>query len=116
MNSIHPNSIAAYWEGRLDLFGKRHQQVLRALRLARGPLTDREVMIALGFSDPNAVRPRITELVDAGVLVEVDSVECPVTGKRVRRVKAATREAQAEFALDDVLTPAVLSSLQLQPK
>jgi hypothetical protein len=109
--SIHPNSVAAYWQGRLDLFGKRHQQVLRALRAARGPLTDREVMIALGFGEPNAVRPRITELIDAGVLVEVDSVECPMTRKRVRRVKAATRSVHAEFALEEVLTPAVRAKI-----
>lgn len=111
MKSIHPNSVSAYWQGRLELFGKRHQKVIAALRAARSPLTDREVMIACGFSDPNAVRPRITELVDAEIVLEVDAVTCPVTRKTVRRVKLATREAQSELPLAELLTPAVSAEL-----
>ena len=99
MNSIHPNSIAAYWEGRTDQFGKRTQAIIGVLRNARGPLTDREVMTALRFSDPNAVRPRLTELVDAGLVIQVGDVRCPVTGKTVRLVKLATRETQRELQL-----------------
>ncbi len=113
MKAIHPNSVAAYWTGSLDLFGKRHKKVLEALRAARGPRTDREVMVACGFADPNSVRPRITELLEAGILWESGSVECPVTRREVRLVALATREAQAEFALGDVLTTRVLEELTL---
>jgi len=98
VNSIHLNSIAAYWQGRDDLFGKRHQKVLAVLRASSSSLTDREVMVRCGFSDPNAVRPRITELVSAEIVVEVGSVACPVTGKTVRLVKLAKpRPAQLDF-------------------
>ena len=99
MKAIHPNSVAAYWEGRTDQFGKRTQAIIGVLRNARGPLTDREVMTALRFSDPNAVRPRLTELVDAGLAIQVCDVRCPVTGKTVRLVKLATRETQRELQL-----------------
>lgn len=111
MKTLHANSAAAYSDGRIDQFPKRTAAIVRALRAARGPLTDREVMVALGFQDPNSCRPRITELIDAGVAEEIDSVRCPVTGKTVRRVKLVRREAQAEFDLGAVLTPAVVEQL-----
>ena len=98
MSGIHPNSVQAYWQGDVSLFGKRHQQVIAALR-AMGAATDREVMLRLGFQDPNSVRPRITELVEQGVIIEVGSATCPVTHKTVRIIKLAAREAQAEFDL-----------------
>ena len=47
-------------------------------------LTDREVAGRLGHADMNAVRPRITELVDAGELVERGKVKCDVTHRKVR--------------------------------
>ncbi len=45
----------------------------------------------------NACRPRVTELIEAGVLVEHDSVRCPVTGKTVRRV--AVRKPGEQMAM-----------------
>lgn len=39
------------------------------------PLSDREVMIILGFNDMNSVRPRITELIQEGVLEECGTVK-----------------------------------------
>ena len=112
MNRIHSNSVASYWQGSLDLFGKRHQQVIRALRASALPMTDREVMIALGFSDPNCVRPRLSELIDAGLAYECGDRECPVTRKRVRLVRLVTREAQAEFEMGEVLTEKVIDDLR----
>ena len=47
---------------------------------------DREVMRMLDFTDMNKVRPRITELVDAGVLREVGTVKDETTGRHVRLV------------------------------
>ncbi len=104
---IHEHSILAYWEGREDLIPKRTRLVVGVLRNARGPLTDREVMTSLGFVDPNAVRPRITELVDAGIASEVDRVECPITRKTVRRVKLVRLKAEPEFDFVRTLAPVV---------
>lgn len=46
-------------------------------------MTDREIADALGFQDPNAVRPRRKELVDMGLLSESDKRVCAITGKTV---------------------------------
>lgn len=79
---IHENSLAAY---RSDRLSKRAWLVLAYLQ-QHGPLTDRQVMEGMGFREPNAGRPRITELIDAGKLTELRSVRCRVTGKTVRVV------------------------------
>lgn len=48
-------------------------------------LTDREVCERLGFGEnTNAVRPRITTLVETGKLVEIGSGIDHVTGRKVR--------------------------------
>ena len=85
---MHLNSLEAF-EGTPVTRSERQEKVYATL-LARGPMTDREVMHALGFTDPNATRPRITELVDALWCVECGRVEDPTTGKKVRRVRALT--------------------------
>lgn len=76
---MHANSLEA-WRG-LDL-GKRQAMVLACYD---GPHTDREVMDMLGTTDPNRVRPRVTELVKAGVLVEVGKRK--ENGRAVRLVR-----------------------------
>lgn len=91
-HDMHRNSLAAY-EAEESRLSKRAQAVL-AWITAHGPHTDREVMQGMGFTDPNAVRPRITELIDAHKLIEVGDVRCPVTGKRVRRVDIARPRGQ----------------------
>ncbi len=45
----------------------RRAAAILAWLAAHGPATDREVMRGLGFVEPNAVRPRISELIDAGL-------------------------------------------------
>lgn len=50
----------------------------------------------MGFPEPNAVRPRITELIAAGFLQEVGEKRCPVTRKTVRVVDVP-RPAQREL-------------------
>ena len=109
MKTIHPNSVAAYWEGREELFGKRHRIVLAIFRAARGPLTDREAMLAAGKTDPNFVRPRITELIAAGILDEVGSTVCPITRKTVRRVALHVRETQRELTFPEAVVEAILA-------
>jgi DNA-binding Lrp family transcriptional regulator len=81
---MHANSLAAY-HSEADRLSKRAWLVLAYLQ-EHGPLTDRQVMQGMGFSEPNCVRPRITELVEAGKLIEIKSVRCSITGKTVRVV------------------------------
>jgi DNA-binding CsgD family transcriptional regulator len=82
--AMHQNSIAAYRaeEPRLS---KRAAAVL-AWVTEHGPHTDRQVAAGMGFSHRSAVQPRITELVEQGLLMEVCSRKCPETGKTVRVV------------------------------
>lgn len=100
----HINSLCAYFAGESGLFSKRELLILDLLREGRNRagLTDREVMLALGFSDMNAVRPRLTELVAEGLVNEIGSKDDPVTGKCVRIValRLDPRRAQAEFDLE----------------
>ena len=81
---VHENSIAAY-HADLARLSARAADVLAWIR-QHGPCTDRQAMAGMGFSEPNSVRPRITELIDLQLLREVGSVRCSVTGKTVRRV------------------------------
>jgi predicted HTH transcriptional regulator len=81
---MHDNSVAAYHAEESKL-STRAQAVL-AWILKHGPHTDRQVAAGMGFEHRSAVQPRITELIDAGKLMEVCSVRCPVTGKSVRKV------------------------------
>jgi hypothetical protein len=109
---VHPNSLEAYFAGRLDLFSKRHQQIIEVLRAARTPLTDREIMVALGFSDANSCRPRLTELTEAGIVVERGSITCPVTGKTVRRSELRVQRPVAQFEMAEILTPEIIQTLK----
>lgn len=98
---MHENSLIAYWEGKEELFSKRELAILSAIRKAyHARATDRQVMTVLGFTDPNAVRPRITELVKDGLLSEVGSEVDPITQKTVRVVAIVYRKsAQPELDL-----------------
>jgi hypothetical protein len=52
-------------------------------------LTDREIMRKLDLCDPNAIRPRVTEMIASGVLVEDDFTIDAESKKTVRRVRVA---------------------------
>lgn len=58
---MHENSLEAYEEEKPH-FAKRHQLILDWFR-ATGSATPRECCEGLGFTDMNAVRPRIHELI-----------------------------------------------------
>lgn len=84
---MHKNSIEAYSHGNESgELSKRATLVLGKIRQL-GVCTDKEVMRALGFSDPNAVRPRITEMLKSGVLEEVGDVTDPDTNRPARRTR-----------------------------
>lgn len=96
---MHINSLLAYYEGEADKFSGREFKVLAAIETLRRA-SDREVMHALGFTDMNSVRPRITELIAEGLIEEVGSQEDPETKKAVRVVALAKdpRKAQRQFS------------------
>ena len=92
IKEIHPNSVNAYWEGRLDnSFSKRERLIMSCLRDHNEPMTDRQILEDLELPDMNAVRPRITELIkDAGILEECGTRIDDCTGKPVRKVRIKT--------------------------
>lgn len=81
---IHQHSIEAYHSEQPRL-SRRALSILQWLEL-HGPSTDREIVCGMGFSDMNCVRPRVTEAIDAGALVEVGEKRCSMTRKMVRIV------------------------------
>ncbi len=86
---IHQNSLSAHAEERdAGRLSKRATEIINAFKADLEELwTDRQVMRHLGFMEPNAVRPRITELIKCGKLEECGSMRDPQTGKRVRVVR-----------------------------
>ncbi len=83
-HQMHDNSLQAYRSEESKL-SRRALAILEWIT-EYGPHTDRGVMRGMGFTEPNSVRPRITELIEAGKLMEVCSRVCQVTHKRVRVV------------------------------
>lgn len=86
--SIHDNSTASL--DALKASGtklRRRYEVFNVFETAGRPLTDRVVMQVLGFKEPNAVRPRVTELRNDGLLVEVWKVWCEETKRHVRTLE-----------------------------
>lgn len=59
----------------------RKAKILVALQA--GPMTARCVMQVLGYSDLNAVRPRLTEPVHDGYVVEAGTVWDPISERKV---------------------------------
>ena len=91
-HAIHEHSLRAYREERPAL-SVRAAAVL-AIVGRYGPMTDREIVDRLGYRDMNACRPRVTELLQAGLIVEHDAIRCAVTGKTVRRVRVRVEGEQ----------------------
>lgn len=82
----HENSLGAHDAIAVELRGRR-AEVMAWLR-NHGPATDRQVRDGLygPNADMNMVRPRISELLDARMIREVDRIEDAATGMQVRRV------------------------------
>lgn len=59
----------------------RKDQILAALKA--GPMTARCVMQVLGYSDLNSVRPRLTELVHEGAVIEAGALWDDVSKRNV---------------------------------
>ena len=67
------------------MLSRRNRQVLESI-ISGGAATDREVKERLGFDDMNMVRPRITSLLDDGLLEEIAQIRCDRTERLVRLV------------------------------
>ena len=93
---MHINSLTAYREEGERLSGRK-ALIYELLSETNTALTDREVMLKLGYSDPNAVRPRITELIKRGLIEEFGSKVCVSTRKTVRRVRKINHEPQGDL-------------------
>lgn len=84
---MHKNSILTYDELESYLSGRRGQ-VYNYL-VANGEATDRQIKEGLGYDDMNMVRPRVTELVQFGIVVECGDTVDKRTSRPVRIVKVA---------------------------
>ena len=89
---LHPHSLETYRE-EAPVLGARASMILNLFR-HYGAMTDREVMRRLGYHDPNTTRPRVTELIQAGVLREVGQTIDSASGKAVRVCAIVTNEPE----------------------
>jgi hypothetical protein len=86
--NVHPNSIASYHA--IDDLGERQRRVYRAVQAMNeitGACTDRQVLRYLYGEDTdniNRVQPRITELIQMGLIREAGNTTCGFTGRSVR--------------------------------
>lgn len=78
---MHENSVES--NQKVD-HETRRCEILGIFDEADGPLTDREVMKALGYTERNATAPDITGLIDAGLLIEVGKKFDEETEREVR--------------------------------
>jgi len=84
---MHQNSLNTFHELEEHL-NQREKDVLSIYQQNHPtPISDRYVMNALGFSDPNKVRPRITSLRDKKYIVEVGKMRDEETGQNVRHCR-----------------------------
>ena len=95
--SVHVNSLVAYRQ-ELDNFNEREKKIYGEIAF-NGPMTDRECKDALfgAMADMNTARPRISDLIKKGWIVEVGKRKDRVTGKTVRIVKTVSPEERAEW-------------------
>jgi hypothetical protein len=80
---MHANSLTAYDSTATERLSLEERII--GLMVDGKARTDREIAIDLAHGEP--LRPRITGLLDAGILHEVGSKECQHTGKTVRLTK-----------------------------
>lgn len=95
-HEMHENSLAAY-EANGFRFSLRSRMIAVVYARSGTPLTDREVGLKLGFADMNAVKPRISEMVRQGVLVECGKSWDPSTKATVRLCRLRPLKDQGEL-------------------
>lgn len=77
---IQPTSTQSMKEEKHKGVGLRQAIILNVIR-TYGPATDKEIALRLNVPDPNYVRPRRFELVEAGLVEAYGKRKCSVTGK-----------------------------------
>lgn len=97
ISNVHDHSIQTFYETEQER-AKRRAEVFEAFIKIGRPATDREICYSLGYSDLNSTRPRVSEMIDSGELIEVGKVIDHVTGRKVRISKIRVKEAQLVFA------------------
>ena len=85
--NIHQNSIESFHS--IKDKAARREVIFNVFKRKKAPLTDRQVVNILGFNDMNQVRPRLSELKDAGALIEIGKIKDDQTGKTVRLLALA---------------------------
>lgn len=65
---VQQNSVDTYYQEKPKLSGRR-KLIFDCIKKLQ-PVTDRQIMRHLGFTDPNTTRPRVTELIKMGYLIE----------------------------------------------
>lgn len=79
----------------------RRMRIYRLL-LDGGPMTAQEIMDKLGYTDPNRVRPRLTELQGCGLVRTVGKRPSRVTGKQTAVWEAVEEPLAAEGGTPNV--------------
>lgn len=87
--SVRENSIDTYIELKDHLSG-RSLEVYKYIE-KHGKSTERQIKDGLGYDDMNAVRPRVTEMIESGLLIEGLKVRDSVTNRPVRTIMIDTQ-------------------------
>ncbi len=85
---MHTNSLSAF--ASLPL-AKREHEVIAAIEALGRPATDRQIARKMGSEDPNRSRPRITHLLQLGILREAGHEK--ENGRTVRVVELTDESA-----------------------
>ena len=78
-------------ESWLERPATRAEAILAVLRASPAPLTARQIVYKMGLSDMNSVRPRLTELWNAGKVRIVGKAKDGMTGKSTSLYEAVER-------------------------
>ncbi len=80
----------------IDELGARQRFVLELIE-SFPDSTDRELAMKAGFTDPNGIRPRRSELVAKGLVAESGKRRCRVSGKLSTTWRTRTESEQLEL-------------------
>ena len=78
------NSLEAH-QVEKQKFPSRKEKIISFL-YKHGRSTERQIMLGLGFTDMNSIRPRVTEMINSGELKELGTSVNPVTKRKCRIV------------------------------
>lgn len=98
MKAIHANSRLSLYENEIRGKGDTYRTKIYNLLADKDiPMTDRQIINALHVTDVNNIRPEITRLKQAGLLIEAGKAKCCETGKTVRMVRVNKKFCELLF-------------------